>query len=111
MSDIDNDIHTYLLYLGVCPKLSGFFYILDAVKLYAASTSLYFKDIYADISKRRGTSAFCVERGIKNAIETAWLKADINVLYAEFGATIDHAKGRPTNKAFLARVFQKINYV
>jgi two-component system response regulator (stage 0 sporulation protein A) len=109
--ELDKSIYKYLLYLGVSPKLRGFFYSLDAVRLYAGSTRLYFKDIYADISKRRGTGIFCVERAIKNAIETAWLKTDLNVLHAEFGATVDGAKGRPTNKAFVAHVFQKVNYV
>jgi len=64
--------------------------------------------VYPSIARRHNTTASRVERSMRHAIETAWMRGDINTLNEVFGHTVDADKGRPTNSAFIARIADKI---
>ena len=48
------------------------------------------------------------ERLVRHAIETAWLKGDMERQYALFGNTVDEKRGKPTNSEFIARVTEAL---
>lgn len=60
--------------------------------------------LYPAIEKRFGTTGTRVERAIRHMIDVAWCRADPDTLDRYFGNTVDPEKGKPTNKAFLARI-------
>jgi two-component system response regulator (stage 0 sporulation protein A) len=97
--------------LGVPANLKGYEYLRDAVimameqgHVMGSVTTV----VYPQIARMRDTTPSRVERAIRHAIETAWIRGDINVLNDVFGHTVDAEKGRPTNSAFIARVADKI---
>ncbi|MGI6146110.1 MAG: response regulator [Firmicutes bacterium] len=97
--------------LGVPANLKGYEYLRDAVLMamkqgYVMGSVT--KVVYPAIAKARNTTPSRVERAIRHAIETAWIRGDINILNEVFGHTVDAEKGRPTNSAFIARVADKI---
>lgn len=49
-----------------------------------------------------------VEKDIQNAISSAFLRGNIDVLYTEFGETLDENKGKPTNKQFVLTALERI---
>ncbi len=61
--------------LGMSPGLKGYGYIHDAALLALDDPSLLHavtKVIYPCVARRNGTTAFCVERTIRHAIEITW---------------------------------------
>ena len=50
-----------------------------------------------------------VEKDIQNAISAAWLRGNVDVLYREFGETLDEDKGKPTNKQFLLTALERLS--
>ncbi|MEL7608551.1 MAG: sporulation transcription factor Spo0A [Bacillota bacterium] len=58
--------------------------------------------VYPEIAKNFGTSPSRVERNIRNAIEVAWNRGNIETLHQMFGYTVNDKKGRPTNSEFIA---------
>lgn len=55
------------------------------------------KRLYPEVAKRFETTDKQVERAIRNAIETAWLKGNSNTLAAIFGDLFTDNDMRPTN--------------
>lgn len=97
--------------LGVPANLKGYEYLRDAVIMAMEQGHVMgsvTKVVYPEIARARNTTPSRVERAIRHAIETAWIRGDINVLNDVFGHTVDAEKGRPTNSAFIARVADKI---
>jgi two-component system response regulator (stage 0 sporulation protein A) len=64
---------------------------------------------YVYLAEKYKKNTAAVEKDIQNAISTAWLKADVDVLFKEFGETIDIDKGKPTNKQFILTALTKLN--
>lgn len=60
--------------------------------------------LYPAISERFDTTGTRVERAIRHMIDVAWCRGDPDALDRYFGNTVDPEKGKPTNKAFLARI-------
>lgn len=103
-------IYGYLLSMRIMPTLKGFNYLSDAITLAINDGSFCSlkHSIYPWIAKTRKTTVQNVERGISNAIDTAWLNGNINVLKAEFGETINDLRGKPTNKEFICMAADNI---
>ena len=49
-----------------------------------------------------------VERDIRHAIESAWMKGDLEWQYTYFGNTIDGNRAKPTNSEFIARITEAL---
>jgi len=97
--------------IGIPSNLKGYVYLRDAI-IFALSEGDMLSSIthvvYPAIARRHNTTASRVERSMRHAIETAWMRGDINTLTDVFGHTVDAEKGRPTNSAFIARIADKI---
>ena len=64
---------------------------------------------YKQLAEEFGASEASVEKDIQNAISAAWLRGSVDVLYAEFGETLDEDKGKPTNKQFLLTALERLS--
>jgi hypothetical protein len=66
-----------LLDLGFPVNLAGYDYLKTAAELYVKNENLYrraFMNLYSEIAKYYQTSASCVERSIRSAIDTLYYK-------------------------------------
>lgn len=94
--------------LSISRTLKGYTLLLRAAQLLAKNGLLIGRlktDVYPACGKGSGEAA---ERAIRRAIESAWLKGDLEAQYRLFGNTIDEAKGKPTNAEFLSRVVETL---
>ena len=104
-------VQAVLRALGVSEKVSGFRYLTDAVGLCARDQRCFRRMtrlIYPQIGQKYNTGAASVERLIRHAIESAWLRGDMERQYALFGNTVDERRGKPTNGEFIARVTEAL---
>lgn len=108
----ENEIKTkeYLLKLGFQPNLKGY-RLLSKLICYALDGAdilpLKYKG-YACLSADFSSSKASVEKDIQNAISSAFLRGNVDVLYSEFGETLDENKGKPTNKQFVLTALERI---
>ncbi|HEY8423435.1 MAG TPA: sporulation initiation factor Spo0A C-terminal domain-containing protein [Clostridia bacterium] len=103
-------VYRYLLSLRLMPTLKGFHYLKDAIMLVINNGGFCSlkRSIYPWIAKTRNTTVQNVERSISNALDSAWLNGNVNVLKAEFGETINDNRGKPTNKEFICLAADRI---
>ena len=110
MQPVPARIKLYLLKLGFQPNLKGYHLLARLIALAAEEEVImplkYFG--YRRLAEEFGVGAASVEKDIQNAISAAWLRGDVNVLYAEFGETLDEDKGKPTNKQFLLTALERL---
>lgn len=88
-----------LLEAGISPRLSGFYYLEEALRLVIKNDHLLnncSRGLYAEIGKNLKTSSSCVERCIRTAIHTASARAE-------------SALPRLSNRRFLEELLVKIN--
>lgn len=100
--------------LGILPNLKGYQYSRDAVLRLIQAPSIVgqsMHEIYADLADKYGTKPYCIERNIRNAIEIAWVKGDIQTINDLFGYTVKPDKGKPTNAEFLVLLADKIRLI
>ena len=108
----ENEIKTkeYLLKLGFQPNLKGY-RLLAKLICYALDgrdiLHLKYKG-YVNLSSDFSVDKASVEKDIQNAISSAFLRGNIDVLYTEFGETLDENKGKPTNKQFVLTALERI---
>lgn len=110
MQPVPASIKLYLLKLGFQPNLKGYHLLARLIALAAEEEVImplkYFG--YRRLAEEFGVGAASVEKDIQNAISAAWLRGDVNVLYAEFGETLDEDKGKPTNKQFVLTALERL---
>ena len=116
-ADVDDlrrrPLYHALLELGVPRHLDGFKYIMESVRLVLCDDHYernFSKRLYPAVARRYNTTASCVERSIRHAVETAWAHISLSVLQREFGNTIDGDRGKPTNSEFIARMVDKLRH-
>ncbi len=103
-------IKNYLLSLGFQPNLKGYHLLAKLIE-YAMDNHIilplkYFG--YVSLSNEFNIDVASIEKDIQNAISSAWLRGDVNVLYKEFGETLDENKGKPTNKQFVLTALERL---
>lgn len=84
--------------IGVSPKVKGYQYLTDAIRLVVDKPQQHLCDIIGQ--KYRKTEA-SVERAMQNAINKAWRTTDINELLRHFRAKIHSEKGVPSITEFV----------
>lgn len=108
----DNEVKAkkYLLQLGFQPNLKGYHllarligYALDGEDVLPLKYGGYVK-----LSEDFDVDVQSIEKDIQNAISSAWLRGDVDILYKEFGETLDENKGKPTNKQFVMTALERI---
>lgn len=98
--------------LGVPSNLNGYYYLRDAIILAVYDTTAIHaitKLIYPTVAKNYATKASCVERSMRNAIENAWNRGDIDIQRRFFGCTVSCMRGKPTNSEFIALIADRIS--
>lgn len=110
MKDDEIKVKNYLLKLGFQPNLKGYKLLARLIELALSEEKIlplkFFG--YEILSKEFGASKDSIEKDIQNAISSAWLRGDVDVLYKEFGETLDENKGKPTNKQFVLTALERI---
>lgn len=102
---LETRITLLLREFGIPANIKGYQYLRKAIQMAVESPesmSAVTKVLYPDIAKCHGTTASCVERAMRNAIEVAWNRGNVEVLQKYFGYTINPHAGRPTNSEFIA---------
>ena len=106
--DIDCDLTTLLIDMGIPASLSGYTYLREAIHLVidmgASPDGLLSKRVYPVIAKKYGKSMASVEKAIRTAIETAWIRGRTDILDRLFGYTVSAQRGKPTNTEFIAMI-------
>ena len=107
LTEITNIIHQ----IGVPSHIKGYMYLKEGISMVVNDIDLLSavtKELYPSIGKKFNTTASRVERAIRNAIECAWSKGDVEAIDKFFGYTIRNDKGKPTNSQFIAMVADKL---
>ncbi len=96
--------------IGVPPHIKGYQYLRKAIIMCVTDiTILDFitKQLYPDIAKMFNTTSDRVERAMRHAIETAWVRGKSSAVEEVFGySNLNNI--RPTNSEFIATVSDKI---
>ena len=104
-------VRKVLLDLGVPGHLIGYPYLVEALML-VLEDEIYLRQVtkrlYPDVAIKFNTAASRVERAILHAIEAAWDRCDVDMIFHYFGNTISPGKGKPTNSEFIARVTSEV---
>ncbi len=92
-------------------KLKGYEYLVTVIGI-ACRSHTFFRAmttiVYPEAARIHGVKKAQVERCIRHAIDSAWMKGDMERQYAYFGNTIDGDRGKPTNSEFIARVTEAL---
>ena len=63
---------------------------------------------YAACAENFHTSPACVERCLRVAVESVFIRGSMSGIERFFGATVDPERGKPTNRAFLLQAVQQL---
>lgn len=110
-AQIFSEITLMVQKIGVPAGLKGYYYLRSAI-MRCIQDEGYIDSVmsrlYPDIAEEFGTTAHCVERNMRHAIEVAFSRGDINYIDSTFGYTVDAYRGKPTNSAFIATIVDRI---
>lgn len=104
---VERQVARELARLGVPPHFKGYTYLKDAVTLVVLNPDLLSavtKELYPTVARMRSTTAQTVERAIRHAIESTWVRGNLKFIEELFAYTVDAEKGKPTNASFIARL-------
>lgn len=104
---LELQVSDFMRQFGIPAHLKGYQYLRKAIIMAMKDPAVMdgvTKILYPDIAKCYGTTASCVERAMRKAIEVAWDRGNIDVLQHYFGYTINPQTGKPTNSEFIATV-------
>jgi two-component system response regulator (stage 0 sporulation protein A) len=93
--------------LGVPPRFSGFAYLQQAITMVVEDPSLLgqvTKMLYPTVAVQCSSSWSKVERSMRHAVESTWIRGDLTAIQALFGHSVDLNRGKPTNSSFIARL-------
>lgn len=97
--------------IGIPAHLKGYYYLREAIRIYAQAPSPCLLsingDVYPEVAKIFNTKATLVEHAIRNAIEIAWTRGNIETLHAYFGYTVNDNRGKPSNFEFIAMMAER----
>ena len=103
------EISNYLLKLGFSPNIMGYKYLQELIFMGLNNDILPLKyKGYKIIAIKHNKNIETIEKDIQNAISVAWLKGNVDVIYEEFGETIDKERGKPSNKQFIMTAILKL---
>ena len=109
--DIETKVTAVIHELGVPAHIKGYQYLRDGIMMAVNDGEMLnsiTKLLYPTIAKKNNTTASRVERAIRHAIEVAWNRGNMDMVYELFGYTINSGKGKPTNSEFIAMIADKI---
>ena len=104
-------VDSVFLELGIPQNVKGYDYLMAAVLLATDEPELIraiTRELYPRIADFFNTTASCVERSMRHALELAWTNSEPETLYTLFGYTVSATQGRPTNSNFIATMANKL---
>ncbi len=113
---LESQIASGIRAIGVPAHLKGYYYLRDAIRIYAMSESpvdlSITNDIYPTVAKIYNTRPPLVEHAMRNAIEIAWTRGNQSTIREYFGYNAGDFKGKPSNLEFVAMMAQRaLTYV
>ena len=113
---LESQIAAGIRAIGVPAHLKGYYYLRDAIRIYAMSESpvdlSITNDIYPTVAKIYNTRPPLVEHAVRSAIEVAWTRGNKDTIREYFGYTEGDHKGKPSNLEFVAMMAQRaLTYV
>ena len=109
--DIEVEVTNLMHDIGIPPHMAGYQYLREAIVLTVKNSKMYSsitKNLYPAVAEKFNTTAQKVERAIRNAIESAWSRGNLDTIDSLFGYTINYTKGKPTNSECIAMMADKI---
>lgn len=103
----ERELLQILLELGAPDHLAGHPYTVSAVLAVLEEPGLLrgmSTGLYPRLAAQFFTTPVRVERSIRHLTEVTWLRGDPAVIRDYFGSTVSAARGRPTNREFIARL-------
>ena len=104
--DAEQAIHDFLSEIGAPPHILGYRYAVYGILL-ALNHPEILDNItcrfYPDIAVKFDTTAYRVERAIRNLVESTFAGSDMDLLLNYFGNVVKPNSGKPTNACFIAR--------
>ena len=104
-------VDSVFLELGIPQNVKGYDYLMAAVLLATDEPELIraiTRELYPRVADFFNTTASCVERSMRHALELAWTNSEPETLYNLFGHTASATQGRPTNSNFIATMANKL---
>lgn len=102
--------------LGIPAAVKGYTDLITAIELAVQEPRIIrrmTRDLNPKIAELTGSTAGCVSRNMRHAIEVGCARCEPETLTRYFGSTISAAKGMPTNREFIAclaiRARRKLN--
>ena len=103
---LESQIASGIRAIGVPAHLKGYYYLRDAIRIYAMSESpvdlSITNDIYPTVAKIYNTRPPLVEHAMRSAIEVAWTRGNADTIREYLGYTSGDYKGKPSNLEFVA---------
>ena len=108
---LEEIIKNYLLSLGFNNKKRGFRYLKDIIKIGCDSDITPLNNNgYIKLAEKYGTKPNTIEKDIQYLISVTFQEGDSDILYGQFGESIDPDKGKPTNKHFIFNTIEKLKF-
>lgn len=107
LANVSPDITRIFKEIGIPQNILGYNYLRVAVQRTVLDPQYeknICKGLYADVAKVFDTTPTRVERSIRGAIETAWNRADLDVIRYYFGNTVSEYAGKPSNSEFICLI-------
>ncbi len=108
---LENEISRMLREFGIPVHIKGYRYLRDGIILSMEDENMLSyitKFLYPALAKKYNTSASCVERAIRHAIEVAWSRGNKTVLEGVLGYSHVMLDKRPTNSEFIGMIVENL---
>ena len=103
--DPRNRISEILLQMGISAKLRGYDYLREAILLMLKDPAQSLtKELYPSVADLCGAAPIQIERSIRSAIQTAWVKRDDGLWQRYLQSAGCGSVPRPTNATFIRRL-------
>ena len=109
--DLKRTVGHALVQFGVPIHLDGFDYLQTAIVMALEDRGVLrgvTKSLYRDIARHYGTTAVCVERSVRSAIEHAWERRTSEERRRCFGYLFDSYQRPPSNVPFLTAMTEHV---
>ena len=108
---MENLIRTILLRIGVPAHIQGYNYLVEAISLVYNNPQNIFhltKNVYSAVAIKFFTTESKVERAIRNALEIAWSRGNVEYLNKLFGFEVCQKKFKLPTGEFIALIKEKL---
>ena len=110
--ELNKEICSYLLDLGISSKLKGFTYIEDSIYNLIDNNIriIKIKNVYNNLAIKYNTTSDSIERDIRYAIYKGEKNEDYDIAYDIFRNSLDVDNSKKTNKIFITTLVNYIKY-